>query len=88
MYLASKGKSHLLLNKNILRKERERKEEEELERKEELDSIPLFQNKIRELEEDLAEKNKEIENLERDQNILRNLYERDIIDANGNLIEN
>ena len=88
MYLASKGKSHLLLKKNILCKERERKEEEELERKEELYSIPLFQNKIRELKEDLAEKNKEIENLERDQDILRDLYERGIIDANGNLIEN
>ena len=88
MYLASKGKSHLFLKKNILRKERERNEEEELERKEELDSIPLFQNKIRELEEDLAEKNKEIENLEKDQDILRDLYECGIIDANGNLIEN
>ena len=87
MNLVSKGKSHLLLKKNILRKERERKEEKELERKEELDSIMSFQNKINELKEDLAEKSKQIDILKADQDILRDLYERGIIDANGDVID-
>ena len=87
MNFVSKGKSHLLLKKNILPKERERKEEKELERKEELDSIMSFQNKINELKEDLAEKSKEIDILKADQDILHDLYERGIIDANGDVID-
>ena len=87
MNLVSKDMFHLLLKKNILRQERERNEEKELEIKEELDSILSIQNKINKLKEDLSEKSKEIEILKVNQDILRDLYGLGVIDATCNVIE-
>ena len=83
---AGRGKSHFLLRKNVLRKEREEKEAAEEEKKKELDYIVALKEQIERLNEELITKEIVIEDFEKDQAILRDLYEHGIIDENGNVL--
>ena len=83
---SGRGKSHFLLRKNVLRKEREEKEAAEEDKKKELDSIVALKEQIERLNEELITKEIVIEDFEKDQAILRDLYEHGIIDENGNVL--
>ena len=83
---ASRGKSHFLLRKNALKKEREQKNAAEEEKKTELDSVVSLKEEIDQLNNELNAKEVIVEDFEKDQIILRNLYERGIIDENDNIL--
>ena len=83
---ASRGKSQFLLWKNAFKKEREQKDAAEEEKKKELDSVVALKEEIDQLNNELIAKEVIIEDFEKDQIILHNLYERGIIDENGNIL--
>ena len=79
-------RSHYLLRKNVLRKEKEERHAAEILRKEELDSIDSLKEQIDKLNNELFAKEVEIEDLAKDQSILHDLFERRIIDEHGNIL--
>ena len=81
-----KGKSHHLLKKTINRKKKDLVKNQEAENHRLLESIPDMTGKIEDLKKELAEKEEKIERYMGDADILRDLYNRGIIDLNGNLI--
>ena len=78
-YSSVLGKSHFLLRKNVIRKEKEEKEAAEEEKKKELDSIITLKEQIERLNEKLITKEIVIEDFAKDQAILLDLYEHEII---------
>ena len=84
---AQKGHSHQLLRKAIIKKENERKFEEEEKNRESESPVSELEETIKELREELNQKNQQIEDFERDSEILKDLYAKGIIDLDGNYIE-
>ena len=81
-----KGRSHHLLKEAINRKEKDLVKKQEVENHRLLESIPDLTGKIEDLKKELVEKDEKIEQYMGDVDILRDLYNRGIIDLNGNLI--
>ena len=86
LVLASRGRSHYLLRKNVLKKEKERRQAAEIERKEESHSIDSLKEQISKMKDELFLKEVEIEDFAKDQSILCDLYERGIIDERRNVL--
>ena len=84
--LVAPGRSHQLLRKNVIRKNREMREARDKEKEEELASIPGFVVEIDNLRQELEVKEREIELLMADRDILKDLYEKGVIDDKGNLL--
>ena len=83
----SKGKSHMLLRKSLLRGKKDEHREKEKEMKEELDIVPELKEEIKDLKLQLEETAEELERRDKDAIILLNLFEKGIIDRDGNIIE-
>ena len=77
--ISSKGRSHQLLKKAILKKENEVKKEEELREKELLKSIPMLHDQIEDLKEALYRKEEELKQFEEDYDILKELHKQSIL---------
>ena len=75
------------MRKAIIKKENERKSEEEEKNREFMNPVPELEEAIKELRDELSQKNQQIEDFERDSEILKVLYKNGIIDLNGNYIE-
>ena len=82
--IVSKGRSHHLLRKKLLRDQREEKNKIEEEKEQALLSITPMRREIDELKQELQNKEKELMEFNKDSEILRSLYERGVIDLDGN----
>ena len=82
--IVSKGRSHHLLRKKLLRDQREEKDKIEEEKEQALLSITPMRREIDELKQELQNKEKELMEFNKDSEILRSLYERGVIDLDGN----
>ena len=82
--LVSKGRSHHLLRKKLLRDQREEKNKIEEEKEQALLSITPMRREIDELKQELQNKEKEVMEFSKDSEILRSLYDRGVIDLDGN----
>ena len=71
----------------MLRKEKEAKGVEEELEKEAASSVPSLVKEIDELKEELMEKEMEIKRLEADRHILSDLFDKGIIDSEGNVLK-
>lgn len=85
--IVRKGRSHYLLRKAITKKERDKVKAETKAKEELLKSIPNLKEEIEELRKELMVKQRDIERLETDRLILSDLYEKRIIDSQGNLLK-
>ena len=75
------------MRKYLLRKEKEAKNAEENMAKKTLDSIQSLVDEIDNLKKELMTKDREIERLETERYILSNLFDKGIIDAEGNVLK-
>ena len=82
-----KGNSYQLLQKAIIKKENERKCEEEEKNRESVNPVSELEEAIKKLREVSNQKNQQIEDIERDSEILKDLYAKGIIDLEWNCIE-
>ena len=82
--LVSKGRSHHLLQKKLLRDQREEKNKIEEEKEQALLSITPIRREIDELKQELQNKEKEVMEFSKDSEILRSLYDRGVIDLDEN----
>ena len=71
----------------MLRKEKEAKDGKERLAKEAASSVPSLVKEIDELKEELIAKEIEIERLEVDKHILSDLYDKGVIDSEGNVLK-
>ena len=85
--IVNKGRSHKLLRKYLLRKEKEQKIFDEARDKECIESIPSLMNEINDLKNEIMLKDEEIFRLEEDQSILKNLFDKGVIDGEGNVLK-
>ena len=83
----SKGKSHKLLRKTLLKGKNIEKKESEKEQMEALLLVPELKKQIYELQEILEEKELELENRSKDSVILEKLLNKGLIDGEGNPID-
>ena len=79
----SKGRSHHLLRKKLLRDHREEKNRIKEEKEEALLKVIPMKEEIEELKRELLEKEKQLVEYNKDSELLRNLYESGIIDLDG-----
>ena len=77
----------MLLRKSLLRDKKDEHREKEKEMKEELDIVPELKEEIKDLKLQLEETAEELERRDKDAIILLNLFEKGIIDRDGNIIE-
>ena len=77
----------MLLRKSLLRGKKDEHREKEKEMKEELDIVPELKEEIKDLKLQLEETAEELERRDKDAIILLNLFEKGIIDRDGNIIE-
>ena len=85
--LVSKGKSHKLLRKTLLKDKNIEKKESEKEQMEALVLVPELKKQIYELQEILEEKELELDNRSKDSVILEKLFNKGLIDGEGNPID-
>lgn len=84
MYIiVRKGRSHLLLRKGIIKAEKKRAVERQMKIERALGSIPALKQRIEDMEEELRQKQISIDEFSQDSELLKSLYERGVIDANG-----
>ena len=83
-WLVSKGRSHHLLKKKLLKDEKEKRNRAEEEKERAINSIAPMRKAIQELKKELSEKEKELESYSKDSDILHSLFERGVIDIDGN----
>ena len=83
--LVSCEKAHHLRRKVVLRDKKEQKEVEEKELKDAAKQVPELLSEIESLRQVIEEKDREIERNDADRMILGSLYEKGIIDGEGNL---
>ena len=81
-----KGRSHHLLKKALLKKKHDALMETEATNKKHLETIPALCEQIEDLKEALYRKEEEMKRFEDDAAILKDLYEKGIIDSNGDPI--
>ena len=86
LHVVHKGRSHQLLRKAVLKKEKEQKNLEELNKNEQLKSIPYLQKEIHDLKKELTDKDKELELYEKDAELLKELHRQGYIDDDGKFI--
>ena len=84
--IVNKGRSHKLLRKYLLRKEKEKKISDAEIVKQDLDSIPNLMNEITDLKNEIMLRDAQIDRLEEDRTILKDLFEKGVIDEEGNLL--
>ena len=72
--LVQKLRSHLLLKKAYLKKEKEARREEELKNKMLIESIPNLHDQIENMKEALYRKKEELKRFEEDSEILKDLH--------------
>ena len=82
----TKGKSHNLLRKKLLRDEKEQANRIEKEKNDELKAVDALQEEVNNLKEELKQRDYELEKIENDQKILHTLYKDGVIDEHGNLL--
>ena len=87
LYIVQKGRSHQLLRKIIVKREKDQKEQEGKHQKELLESLPHLKEEISNLKDEIASKDKNLDRFNQDAGILEELYRKGVIDENGNLIE-
>ena len=85
--LVKKGRSHLLLRKCFIKREKELRAEQKEKDLQLLNSIPSLTEQIEDLKKELQEKEKKLEKYMEDSDILRKLYQDGHIDEHGNPIE-
>ena len=85
--LVSKGKSHKLLRKTLLKDKNIEKKESEKEQMKALVLVPELKKQIYELHEILEEKELELDNKFKDLVILEKLFNKGLIDGEGNPID-
>ena len=73
-----------MLKKKLLRDQKEERNRIEEEKEQALLTIEPMKEKIMELKNELQEKEKELNEFNKDSEILRNLFERGVIDIDGN----
>ena len=66
LYIVQKGRSHQLLRKIIVKREKDQKELEDKHQKELLESIPHLKEEISNLKDELASKDKELDRFNQD----------------------
>ena len=81
---SSKGRSHKLLRKAILKHSKDEKKREEEEMDQQLESIPLLQKEIFDLKELINQKDNEIDLYSSDRKILTKLLKMGVIDRDSN----
>ena len=85
--IVKKGKSHLLLKSAINKKRNELQRQNEEEKDGQREAIEILQEEITSLKKELLERDKVIDEYENDSEILKSLYNKGIIDLDGNVIE-
>lgn len=85
--LVSKGKSHKLLRKALLKDKRDELELNTKMLKEMSDQVPTLKEEIYNLKLELDKKDDELREREGDAEILSKLFEKGLIDENGDIIE-
>ena len=70
-----------------MRKEKEAKDAEAASMKENAESIPSLVNEIEDLKNEILLRDAEIDRFEKERLILKNLYDKGIIDGEGNVLQ-
>ena len=70
-----------------MRKEKEAKDAEAENMKENAESIPSLANEIEDLKNEILLRDAEIDRFEKERLILKNLYDKGIIDGEGNVLQ-
>ena len=87
MCVVNKGRSHRLLRKSLLRKEKEVKAAEAAREKEDREFIPSLMNEINDLKNEFMQRDVEIDSFETNRLILKDLFDKGIIDGEGNALK-
>ena len=72
------------MKKKLLKDEKNKRNQIEKEKEQAIDSIAPLKETIEDLEKELNEKERELEIFSKDSDMLRNLFERGVIDIDGN----
>ena len=82
--IVSKGKSHKLLKKVLLKDKHTKQKIKENEQNEALELVSELKKEIQELKDELDDKQMELENKEKQSEILDKLFQKGLIDDEGN----
>jgi archaellum component FlaC len=85
--LARKGRSHLLLNRTKKEQAEEEKARQETEAKEREEYIAQLEHEVDGFKKELAGIQSDKEEAEKNLEMLKTLYDKSVIDAEGNIID-
>jgi hypothetical protein len=87
MMIAHNGRSHLLLNRERKEEAERLKEFEKLEKAKQESYIKSLEDEVERLKTDLQDSGYEKDKAEKNREILKKLYDRSIIDEDGNVVD-